>query len=748
MNGNRKKTASGKPSKTQKKSGNKKPTTVPSDRINVAGITIAWQPQSGTCTFENLPVTMMWVDTTLAGLFSGIQAMVGTNRYLLALQSQGRKSVEADWQVISHSTDFREGFKAIANIAAVAGWGVWKLVSVDMDKKECRFQVINSWEGRYQKALGVCWGSGMLAGKLAGYCTRLFGTNCWADQTSFIAAGSDSDDFLVKPSGRSIEKEIENLLVTDSATHADMAVALLKLETEIRNHKRSVEALRISEEHYRALVETTDTGYVILDGNGLVLDANKEYVRLTGRNSLYEILGKSVIDWTAESDKEANAMAVRQCLAHGYIRNFEIMYAGPGGLLCPIEINATVVRTGDTLKIVTLCRDISGRKQSEEMVRNAQKLESLGILAGGIAHDFNNLLTGIFGFIDIARLTIPEGNPARENIEQAITVFNRAKSLTQQLLTFSKGGAPVKKSVSIVTLLRETVQFDLSGSNIRPTLDTVEDLWPCDVDIHQIGQVLDNIVINARQAMPLGGELVIAARNAGESDQVPQPLKPGRYVRISVRDFGIGIPSEILPRIFDPFFTTKQQGSGLGLATAYSIVKKHNGHIFVESEPGKGSTFTVFLPAAVETGPCRDETQRVVLQKGKYAVLLVDDQPFILETGSIYLEEMGCVAATASNGMQALAHYQKAMQDRQPFDLVILDLTLPGDMGGAAIMRELLKVDPTVKAIVSSGYSDDPIMASPQKFGFTGKLPKPYLREHFQNIVGAILSRSKPDQAP
>ena len=208
-----------------------------SEQIQVSDINIEWNVKQGTCNFESLPVAMMWIDTTLAGLMSGVQSMVGTERFSLALQSEGRKSVEEDWQVISQYSDFQDGFKAIANIAAVAGWGDWELISLDENKKKCQFRVKNSWEGRYQKSLGVSWNSGMLAGKMAGYCSRLFKTNCWAKQISFIAKGDDYDEFEVKPSNRSIEIEVENLLLSDEATRADMAVALKKL--------------RESEEHYR-----------------------------------------------------------------------------------------------------------------------------------------------------------------------------------------------------------------------------------------------------------------------------------------------------------------------------------------------------------------------------------------------------------------------------------------------------------------------------------------------------------------
>jgi PAS domain S-box-containing protein len=713
--------------------------------IKVSGINVEWQTDKGTCTFEMLPVVLMWLDTSLAGLFSGVQAMVGTERFLLALQSEGRRSVEADWTIISGYEDFKDGFAAIASIAAVAGWGRWELVSIDNQKKEGRFRVTDSWEGRYQKSLGVNWGSGMLAGKMAGFCTKLFGVNCWADQIAFIANGDPYDEFLVKQSDRSLEKEIENLLATGEATRADMAVALKSLEKEIEERTNVEEKLRASEQRYRALIETTNTGYVILDVEGKVVDANPEFVRLTGHDSLEEIKGRSVIEWTAEQDRMENGKAVARCLATGFIKDFTVNYVDAAGRITPIELNATVVGEGDSLRILTLCRDISSRLRSDHMLQNAQKLESLGVLAGGIAHDFNNLLTGIFGYIEMARFSLPEGSKASDHINRAMSVFNRARELTRQLLTFSKGSAPVKKSVSVCSVLSETVRFALSGSNVSAKLDVPDTVWNCDADVHQISQVIDNLIINARQAMPLGGIISITARNVGRNKPVPLPLECGNYVMIIVNDSGIGIQPEILPRIFDPFFTTKQQGSGLGLATAYSIIRKHGGHIYAESTPGKGTKMTIYIPAAIGQSEIRAPgTKRYALKHGS-RVLVMDDEEFICNISATFLTAMGCSAACAANGHEALEMYRKAVKEGAPFELVILDLTIPGSMGGMQVLEELRTINSRVKAIASSGYSDDPIMAFPSGYGFMGKLSKPYLKEDFIAVVTEILSADEPE---
>lgn len=371
------------------------------------------------------------------------------------------------------------------------------------------------------------------------------------------------------------------------------------IASDITERKKTEGNLRKSEERYRCLVETTETGYVIIDKEGVVLDANQEYLRLSGRESLDEILGKSVLEWTVEEEKAINAQAVATCMKNGYIRNFNITYVDKKGKLTFVEVNATMMEAEGEKKILTLCRDVTDRKNMEEAMQRTAKLDSLGVLAGGIAHDFNNLLTGIFGYMDLARC---ESKDARitEYLEATLATMKRAKALTLQLLTFSKGGSPVRKVTPLVPFIQETAQFALSGSTSTCRCFFDENLKQCNIDKNQIAQVIDNIVINAQQAMPSGGDIEITAQNISWGDNEHPPLFKGDYVKIAIKDSGIGMPNDIMERIFDPFFTTKSKGHGLGLATSYSIIRQHDGCIDVESEQGRGSTFYIYLPASSE----------------------------------------------------------------------------------------------------------------------------------------------------
>jgi signal transduction histidine kinase/ActR/RegA family two-component response regulator len=382
-------------------------------------------------------------------------------------------------------------------------------------------------------------------------------------------------------------------------------------------------------------------------------------------------------------------------------------------------------RSGRVVKVVGTVQDITERKRMEEELVKIQKLESLGVLAGGIAHDFNNILTSVWGNIGLAKLDIEPGERAFESLDEAVRACRHAADLTARLLTFSKGGTPVKRPVSLARLIRDAADLALSGSNVRCEFQLPDDPLVAEVDEGQIKQVFHNLILNAVQAMPEGGDIQIRAEKVLSSSQVDLPLEPGEYVTLSIRDRGTGIKKEHLHRVFDPYFTTKQRGSGLGLAVAHSIIDQHDGHVRVESEPGEGTTFRIDFPAGATAGVGTESLQEGVVT-GEGRVLLMDDDEGVLSMARRMLARLGYGAKLARNGFEAIELYQEARRSGAPFDAVILDLTIRGGLGGRQVVDRLRRIDPEVKAIVSSGYSNDPVMADFESHGFVGVIPKPY----------------------
>lgn len=395
------------------------------------------------------------------------------------------------------------------------------------------------------------------------------------------------------------------------------------------------------------------------------------------------------------------------------------------------------------LGTVLVFRDVTEKRKMEEGILKVktEKMESISILAGGIAHDFNNILTAVLGNITIAKMYTVSNPKVLRLLTEAEKASLAAKSLTQQLLTFSKGGAPVRKPVSIPELLKDTAEFALSGSKTGCTFSMEEDLWLVEIDAGQISQVMNNLLINADQAMPAGGIITVRAENVVVRGKEGLPLKNGDYVRISVEDEGIGIPESHLQRIFEPYFTTKQKGSGLGLATSYSIIKNHGGCITVESELGRGTTFHVYLPAFMG-GLEVEEKELNTPVGGKERVLLMDDDESVLEVTSEVLSFLGYGVEVARDGEEALERYTKATERGEPFDVVIVDLTIRGKMGGKETIQNLLQIDPGVKAVVSSGYSDDPVMANFREYGFKGVVAKPYTIEELSETLKRVIEGS------
>lgn len=375
-------------------------------------------------------------------------------------------------------------------------------------------------------------------------------------------------------------------------------------------------------------------------------------------------------------------------------------------------------------------------KETKTELMNVQKLESLGILAGGIAHNFNNALTAILGHIQVAKIMSNYEEGMVRNLKMAEDACFEAQELTKKLLTFAQGGRPVKKVSALGPLLRDTVQFVLEDSEAMALFKIASGLAAVEIDQGQIKQVIANLVLNAEQAMPLGGNIIIEAANGEIGEESALPLPQGAYVRFSVKDTGVGIAPENLKNIFDPYFTTKDMGTGLGLATAFSIVKNHGGLIDVESQEGKGTTFNVYLPAS-QAEPIPEKTERKAPPTGG-RILIIEDNRIIAQTLSELLGMHGFQVDLAREGLEGLKLYQKSMSNTK-YDVVLMDLVIPGGMGGKEAIGQLQKLDPKVKAVVISGYFHDPVMADCKKYGFDAAFPKPFkIKDLVQGIEKLI----------
>lgn len=405
-----------------------------------------------------------------------------------------------------------------------------------------------------------------------------------------------------------------------------------------------------------------------------------------------------------------------------------------------VDISASPIINEDArnIGIIMVIRDITEKQRNEQELLKTCKLESLGILAGGIAHDFNNLLTVITGSLSLAQLDFENAGVPTTYLKDAEKASLQARALTQQLLTFARGGAPIKKPSSIRELIMDNIHFALHGSNVRCQFFMPNDLWPVNIDEGQISQVLHNLIINAVQAMPGGGVISVAVHNCIIVHDSGLPMEEGRYSKLSITDQGAGIPEEIIPKLFDPYFATKPTGSGLGLATCYSIVKKHGGYIDVESKVGIGSTFHVYLPASTETsiGP---RTKTPETTRGQGSILLMDDQQQIREVAGQMLSSLGYDVTVACDGQEAIRIYKDALESQCCFSAVILDLTVPGAMGGRETIQRLKAMHPAAKAIVISGYSNSDVMKEYRKWGFDGVINKPFGISDLSQTLNSVL---------
>ena len=502
-----------------------------------------------------------------------------------------------------------------------------------------------------------------------------------------------------------------------------VAGKIFVLFDDITERKNAQEALRESEERFAEAFRISPYAYLIASmEDGRILEVNDAFTIVSGY-SREEAMGRSTLDlrlWVTDADRGRVVAMVRE---KGAVDRMETTLRAKNGSIQTVLFSTRLIRVANKPCLISVIEDITERKKSEALLINAQKLESLGVLAGGIAHDFNNLLAGIFGYVDLARSVSKDGE-VTEYLEATLASMNRARALTMQLLTFAKGGSPVRKITPLAPLIREGAQFALSGSNVACRFSLADDLWPCEVDKHQIGQVVDNIVINAQQAMPSGGVIDIAAKNVAFKSGEHPSLVEGGYVKMSIKDSGIGIPKEIMPRIFDPFYTTKIRGHGLGLATCYSIIQRHGGCIEAESEAGKGSTFHVYLPASAVTVGTERTTE--AQHRGRGRILVMDDEAAIRDLTQRILEALGYGVVCKSDGREAIDYYLSETRANQRFAAMIFDLTVPGGMGGLEAVREMRKLDREIPLFIMSGYSSSDLAMDGAADGVDGSINKPF----------------------
>lgn len=494
--------------------------------------------------------------------------------------------------------------------------------------------------------------------------------------------------------------------------------------------------LRASEEQQRdetrrfaATLHGLSEGVLTLDRGGRITLANAAAGEILGRGAgeLAGLFAEEIVPGYAE-------------LLAGVQDTFEMK--APDGTTLWLEMSSSPVtsRDGRLLGSVLVLRDVTARRRREDELARSQKLESLGLLAGGLAHDFNNLLTIILGNVEMAAETATASAAGQPHLQRAGQAAQRARALTDQLLTFARGGAPQRQSLDLAALVDDVALLALSGARHTCTMALDADLWRVDADPGQMSQVVGNILINARQAMPDGGAVVVTGRNVPAD---ASPLDGRESVLLEIRDDGPGIPRNLLGRIFDPYFTTKDEGSGLGLAIAYSIIKRHDGLLQVESQPGRGATFRIHLPrgglAAADVETANATRSEAATLAGR-RVLVMDDEADVRSLLSHMLQRMGASVELTADGEQAVAAYARARDEERPFDVVLCDLTIAGGQGGCETVRRLQQLDPAARAVAMSGYSHDAALADHASHGFAAALQKPFTNDHLRSTLAALFA--------
>ncbi len=512
---------------------------------------------------------------------------------------------------------------------------------------------------------------------------------------------------------------------------------------DITDRKQAMKELAAERERLSVTLRSIGDGVITTDLQGRVLMLNKVAEKLCGW-SQQEAMGRPLVEVFRISNEKTGQSCenpVDKVLATGnaqLLANHTVLIARDGTSYS-IADSAAPIRDSESrvIGVVLVFRDVTEKKRMEEELLKTEKLKSVGLLAGGIAHDFNNILAAILGNIDLAINRLGSDRVAVPLLAEAEKASLRAKDLTQQLLTFAKGGSPVLRTVSIAGIIRDSALFILRGSNVDCKMDIPDDLWLVDIDPGQMSQVIQNMTLNARQVMPDGGTVVIACRN-----KQGRSARSRNWVEITITDQGPGIDPGVTDRIFDPYFSTKQDGSGLGLSICHSIITQHKGRIKVSSAPAGGATFIILLPASTSVVTAEQQVQLEAHgpQQEGARILIMDDDAMVANIAWEMLTHLGYKPVVVKDGRDAIQAYQQAMADGEKFDAVIMDLTIPGGMGGKKAVREVLALDPAAKVIVASGYSHDPVMAFFQDHGFCAAIAKPFLVDELKAVIGRVLN--------
>jgi len=538
------------------------------------------------------------------------------------------------------------------------------------------------------------------------------------------------------------------LYIQDRAVYwIDGRIVRLSVATDISKRKLAETKLAEESERLSVTLRSIADGVITTDTQGRVVLLNKVAETMTGWVN-EEAAGQPLDQVFRIIDGETThpgMSPVEKVLSSGEIEALanNTVLVSKTGQERNIADSAAPIRNKDSqiIGVVLVFRDITEQLRMENELFKVKKLESIGVLAGGIAHDFNNILAAILGNINLALFDKDLKGKTKKLLSEAEKASLRAKDLTQQLLTFAKGGEPVKEASSLENIIKDSANFVLHGNKVACHYNIPEDLWLVDIDKGQMSQVIQNIVLNAGHAMPEGGMISITCENLPSvSKKILPYARQERFVKLCIQDKGIGIPANVIEKVFDPYFSTKHEGSGLGLSITQSVISKHNGHITVESSPGVGSTFTIYLPASKNT---RSQNLLKLSEEDKTSspsrILIMDDEEMVRNIAKKMLVRLGHEVVLSKDGEDALQAYRESMNSGKPFELVIMDLTIPGGMGGKEAAQQILTIDPNAKIIVSSGYSNDPIMANFKDHGFCSAIEKPYQLQRLSNVINQFL---------